>query len=60
LARAALVVGVLAQSGGFFLRVALGQPQRPSVRTAVSTLGALLLAATVLSLARAWIAEDPG
>lgn len=57
---AALAIGIVAQSGGFFLHMALGQPKRPSVGTAVSTAGALLMAAAVLFLAYAWIAEFPG
>jgi len=46
-----LTVGILAQSGGFFLHMFLGQPGRPSVGTAVSTIGAVLLAVAVLVLA---------
>ena len=57
---AALAIGVVAQAGGFSLHMALGRPTRPSVGTAVSAAGALLLAAAVLFLAYAWIAEYPG
>ena len=60
LACAALAVGVLAQLGGFFLHLALGAPQRRSAGTAVTGAGALLLAAAVLLLAYALIAEYPG
>jgi len=45
-----LVVGILAQSGGFFLHMLLGQPNQPSIGTRVTSVGALLLAAAVLVL----------
>jgi hypothetical protein len=45
-----VLVGILAQSGGFFLHLALGQPGRPSAGTAVTTVGAALLAAGVVVL----------
>jgi hypothetical protein len=55
-----LVVGVLAQSGGFFLHMATGAAGRPSSGTALSTLGAGLLTAALLLLAYGLIAEWPG
>ena len=45
-----VLVGILAQSGGFFLHMAIGQPGAPSLGTAITTLGAVLLAAAVLIL----------
>ena len=45
-----LLAGILAQSGGFFLHMAIGQPGEPSLGTMVTILGALLLAAAVLTL----------
>jgi hypothetical protein len=47
----ALVVGILAQSGGFFLHMGFGAPGRPSVGTTVTVVGALILAAALLALA---------
>lgn len=47
---AVLLVGILAQSGGFFLHMAVGQPGQPSIGTTLTSLGALLLAAAVLVL----------
>lgn len=49
-AAAVVLVGILAQSGGFFLHMAIGQPGAPSLGTTVTSLGALLLAAAVLVL----------
>jgi hypothetical protein len=49
-AAAVLLAGILAQSGGFFLHMAIGQPGEPSLGTTVTILGALLLAAAVLTL----------
>jgi hypothetical protein len=54
-----LLVGILAQSGGFFLHMVKGEPNRPSVGTMVSTLGALLLTVAMLILVYALIAEWP-
>ncbi|MEM5773994.1 MAG: hypothetical protein AAGU05_03255 [Anaerolineaceae bacterium] len=47
---AVLLVGILAQSGGFFLHMAIGQPGQPSAGTTLTILGAVLLAAAVLTL----------
>jgi hypothetical protein len=38
-----VVVGILAQSGGFFIHMAMGQPDRASIGTTVTTVGAILL-----------------
>jgi hypothetical protein len=43
-------VGILAQSGGFFLHMALGQPKRASVGTTVTIAGAVMLACAVIAL----------
>src|SRR5215216_3323479 len=45
---AALFVGILAQSGGFFLHMLVGQPNRPSAGTKVTIAGAVLLACAVI------------
>jgi len=47
--------GVLAQSGGFFLHLAVGKPGQRSVGTTVTTAGALALAASSLFAAYATI-----
>ena len=59
LACGALVLGILAQSGGFFLHLALGAPGRPSAGTALTTAGAVLLAGAVLWLAYAVATAPP-
>jgi hypothetical protein len=46
-----LQAGILAQSGGFFIHVGLGQPNRGSPGTVVTRLGALLIAAALVILA---------
>jgi hypothetical protein len=43
----AIFVGILAQSGGFFLHMIIGQPKEPSIGTSITTAGAALLAAAV-------------
>jgi drug/metabolite transporter superfamily protein YnfA len=45
-----LLIGVLAQSGGFFLHMILGQPGQPSIGNTVTTIGALLLTVAILIL----------
>jgi hypothetical protein len=45
-----LLVGILAQSGGFFLHMVIGQPGEPSLGTTITSLGAILLAAAILVL----------
>jgi hypothetical protein len=47
---AVLVIGVLAQSGGFFLHMVIGQPGAPSAGTAVTTSGVVLLVIAVTVL----------
>src|ERR671912_743028 len=46
-----LLVGILAQSGGFFIHLARGQKDRSSVGTVVTRTGGLLLAAALIMLA---------
>jgi hypothetical protein len=46
-----LVVGILAQSGGFFMHMLTGKPGRPSTGTIITILGAVLLAFAALLLA---------
>lgn len=46
-----LMVGVLAQSGGFFLHLAVGQPGAPSVGTKVTRAGGVFLGAALIALA---------
>jgi hypothetical protein len=46
-----LVVGILAQSGGFFLHMMLGREGERSVGTLLTFFGAALLAVTTLALA---------
>jgi len=43
----AVFVGVLAQSGGFFLHMGLGQPNQASIGTTVTVTGAVLLASAI-------------
>lgn len=45
-----VLVGILAQSGGFFLHMLIGQPGAPSLGTTVTSIGAVLLALSVLVL----------
>jgi hypothetical protein len=51
LAGGLLQAGILAQSGGFFIHVGLGQSGRSSLGTLVTRLGALLIAAALIILA---------
>jgi hypothetical protein len=46
----ALFVGILAQSGGFFLHMMVGEPNQASIGTTVTIVGALLLASAVVVL----------
>ena len=46
----ALFVGILAQSGGFFLHMMVGQPNQSSIGTIVTIIGAVLLASAVAVL----------
>jgi hypothetical protein len=49
-AAVAVLLGILAQSGGFFLHMLIGQPGAPSFGTTVTSLGAFLLATAILVL----------
>ena len=46
-----LLAGIIAQSGGFFLHMGLGQKNRSSLGTVVTRTGALLIAAALIMLA---------
>ena len=46
-----LVIGVLAQAGGMFVHMAIGKPGRWSVGNAVTTVGAVVLAAALVTTA---------
>jgi hypothetical protein len=50
-----LIAGVLAQSGGFFLHMAVGQAGTPSSGTKLTRAGAGLIAAVLVTLAVGWI-----
>lgn len=52
-----LIVGVLAQSGGFFLHMGVGKPGKSSLGTTLTTFGALLLAADLVFLVYGLIAH---
>jgi hypothetical protein len=47
---ATLAVGILAQSGGFFIHMIKGQANRPSIGTTVTAIGALLLTCAIAFL----------
>jgi hypothetical protein len=51
LAGSLVLAGVLAQSGGFFLHMGLGQQGRSSPGTVLTRIGALLIAAALIILA---------
>jgi heme/copper-type cytochrome/quinol oxidase subunit 4 len=51
LAGSLLLAGIMAQSGGFFIHLGLGRPNRSSLGTIVTRFGALLIAAALLILA---------
>jgi hypothetical protein len=55
-----VLVGILAQSGGFFLHMAIGQPGAPSLGTTITSLGAVLLAAAILILVYGLITTKQG
>jgi hypothetical protein len=46
-----LLLGIIAQSGGFFIHLGLGQPGRSSLGTVVTRTGALMLAVALVILA---------
>jgi Ni,Fe-hydrogenase I cytochrome b subunit len=54
-----LLIGLLAQSGGFFLHMLVGKPGRFSAGTLVTMLGALLLAFAILLLAYGLLVARP-
>ena len=56
-ASATLVVGILAQSGGFFIHMVIGEPHHASVGSVVTASGALLLVIAVAVLAYGLIAR---
>jgi hypothetical protein len=51
LAGGLLLVGILSQSGGFFLHLWQGQPGQRSVGTLLTAAGAVLIAAALIALA---------
>jgi hypothetical protein len=51
-----LLAGVLAQPGGFFLDLGIGQPGKPSAGTRLTRTGALLIAVALVTLAVGLIA----
>jgi hypothetical protein len=51
-----LFVGILAQSGGFFLHMLVGKPQQRSLGTTVTIAGTLLLGVAILILVYGLIA----
>ena len=53
-----LLAGILAQSGGFFIHLGLGQPNQRSLGTVVTRSGALLLAAALLILVAGLLTSD--
>jgi hypothetical protein len=46
-----LLAGVLAQAGGFFLHIGVGQPGRPSAGTRLTRAGAILIGGALVTLA---------
>jgi hypothetical protein len=47
---ATLVLGILAQSGGFFIHMAVGQPNQASIGNTVTVTGAILLTCAIAVL----------
>jgi hypothetical protein len=45
-----VLIGILAQSGGFFLHMVVGQPGETSLGTTITSLGAMLLVIALLIL----------
>ena len=43
----AMFIGILAQSGGFFVHMIVGQPNQSSIGTVITTAGAAFLASAV-------------
>ncbi len=46
-----LLLGVLAQAGGFFVHISVGEEGKPSVGTRITRAGAVLIAVALLTLA---------
>lgn len=59
LAGGLLLTGIMAQSGGFFIHLGLGQPNRSSLGTVVTRFGALLIAAALVILALGLLRSGP-
>lgn len=57
IASSVILVGVLAQSGGFFVHMMRGKPGQRSIGTTITTVGAVLLAVASLFLAYGLIFE---
>ena len=55
-----LQAGILSQSGGFFVHMATGRPDAPSLGTRITMVGAVLLAVAMLFLAYALVTAHPG
>ena len=55
-----LLAGIMAQSGGFFIHLGLGQPNRSSPGTIVTRFGALLIAAALVILAAGLLRSGRG
>jgi hypothetical protein len=53
-----LLAGIMAQSGGFFVHLGLGQPNRGSLGTLLTRLGALLIAVALVVLAIGLLTSD--
>lgn len=47
---ATLVLGILAQSGGFFFHMLKGEPNRASIGTTVTVIGAILITCAIALL----------
>lgn len=50
IAGSVLLAGVLAQSGGFFLHLGVGEPGKPSAGTKLTRTGAVLIGAALVAL----------
>jgi hypothetical protein len=53
-----LLAGIMAQSGGFFIHLGLGKPNRSSLGTVVTRLGAVLIAVALIILAVGLLRSD--
>lgn len=59
-AAAGVLIGILAQSGGFFLHMVIGRPGAPSAGTMLTITGAVILTVAVLFLVYGLITARPG